>query len=249
MSSLTNPWIPPDLSGRTLQYRVTSRMVEEFVRGHTPSDVLRELVQNEYDAGGDRLGVEFGRTFVEVNGTGRRIDEAGWKRLSVMMGTGHVAGTDDKVQEKINDLGSKNFGLRALFLFGDRIYIGSGGLQTVLDVHQGTLPKPVADPRSKRSKGVRIIVPYRQKASDLLEPFDLGREERAFADFVEHLAPTMIKLVQPGAQKSIRTVAIASQRLGRHALWRQEVKALRSTCPKVSLAHRVARGRSMPPAM
>jgi len=50
--------------------RVTSSLVEEFAQGHTASDVLRELVQNEYDAGGRSLSVTFGEVGLDVRGTG-----------------------------------------------------------------------------------------------------------------------------------------------------------------------------------
>ena len=33
------------------EYRVGTNHLSEFAAGHSPADVLRELVQNEYDAG------------------------------------------------------------------------------------------------------------------------------------------------------------------------------------------------------
>jgi hypothetical protein len=50
-----------------------SSVVEQFVAGHDASDVLRELVQNEFDGGGNRLTVTFGEDSLEVTGNGRGI--------------------------------------------------------------------------------------------------------------------------------------------------------------------------------
>ena len=99
--------------------------------GHNHADVLRELVQNEYDAGGSRLQVLFGNGELIIRGNGSPIDAAGWKRLSVMLGTGLVGSSDRTIAQKVNGIGSKNFGLRTLFLYGDQIHIRSGGFQTI----------------------------------------------------------------------------------------------------------------------
>jgi hypothetical protein len=106
-------WERPDIPASELRYAVGASLVEQFAQGHTVADVLRELVQNEYDAQGGALTVTFGADGIEVSGTGRAIDRAGWRRLSVMLGTGQVAGEDD-VPRKMNGIGSKNFGLRSL---------------------------------------------------------------------------------------------------------------------------------------
>src|SRR4051812_47618993 len=99
-------WEPPDLAPSELSYAVTSRVLEEFAQGHSIGDVLRELVQNEYDAQGRSLTVTFGKHGLEVHGTGRVIDTAGWRRLSVMLGTGRVVGADREVPQKMNGIGS-----------------------------------------------------------------------------------------------------------------------------------------------
>ena len=41
-------WVPPEIGG--LQNRYGSSLLDEFVLGHSTSDVLTELVQNEFDA-------------------------------------------------------------------------------------------------------------------------------------------------------------------------------------------------------
>ena len=38
-----------------LRFEIGNSVVPEFAQSHAPTDVLRELVQNEYDAGGNEL--------------------------------------------------------------------------------------------------------------------------------------------------------------------------------------------------
>src|SRR6266566_4584532 len=142
-------WSKLNINKLELRYNYGNSVVAEFVSGHDHADVLRELVQNEFDAGGGRLQVAFGTDELRICGNGSPIDAAGWKRLSVMLGTGQVGSSGPTIAQKVNGIGSKNFGLRSLFLYGDQIYIRSGGFLTVLDFLLGTLPKPVYEPHSK----------------------------------------------------------------------------------------------------
>src|SRR5258708_6752558 len=87
-------WTPADF-GDQRRTRIGASVVEQFVAGHDASDVLRELVQNEFDGGGDRLIVTFGSGAIEVVGNGRGISPDGWTRLSVIVGTGRVVGDAD----------------------------------------------------------------------------------------------------------------------------------------------------------
>jgi hypothetical protein len=87
-------YTPPDFSG-SRRTRIGSSFIEQFVAGHDASDVLRELVQNEFDGGGDRLSLGFGTDQLEVVGNGRDITADGWERLSVIVGTGNVMGDSD----------------------------------------------------------------------------------------------------------------------------------------------------------
>jgi hypothetical protein len=59
------PWSPPDFAGQK-QTRIGASVVEQFVSGHNASDVLRELVQNEFDGGGHELVVTFSDEALEV---------------------------------------------------------------------------------------------------------------------------------------------------------------------------------------
>ena len=88
-------WRAPNLVDSELTYAVTSGVLEQFAQGHSAGDVLRGLVQNEYDAGGRSLSVSFAPQGLDVRGSGRVIDPAGRLRLSVMLGTGHVVGGGD----------------------------------------------------------------------------------------------------------------------------------------------------------
>jgi len=143
--------VPADPAGLDLQFRVAASLLDEFALSHTPADVLRELVQNEYDAGGTELMIDLSHDRLVVRGNGKMIDEAGWKRLSVMLGHGQISGGADRVELKVNGIGSKNFGLRSLFLIGDRLHTLSGGQRTILDRTKGTPPTPTAPGRCVRS--------------------------------------------------------------------------------------------------
>jgi len=67
--------------------------------------------------------VTFGKSDLTVTGSGRAINAKGWSRLDVILGTGTVMGEADVIEPKENGIGSKNFGLRSLFLFGNRIHV------------------------------------------------------------------------------------------------------------------------------
>lgn len=235
---MSTEWIRPDISGSDLTYTITSSVLVEFAQGHTVSDVLRELTQNEYDAGGRSLSVIFGNEALEIHGNGREIDSAGWRRLSVMLGTGHVIGQDRDVPEKTNGIGSKNHGLRSLFLMGDEIYVRSGGLQTVLDLHRGTMVKPLHDEASSNSKGAHVYVPYRTEMKHMLESYDADREAHDLDVLSEQLAPTLLKLADPGASRSLREVAVSSVRCKRVLTWEQKVKLVRRHRLRGPLLHR-----------
>jgi Domain of unknown function (DUF3883) len=207
------------------QFRVGTSLLEEFAVSHTPADVLRELVQNEYDAEGTELRIDFGTDSLVVRGNGNPIDEDGWDRLSVMLGTGLVAGLAQSIRPKVNGIGSKNFGLRSLFLFGDRIHIMSRGRQTILDRTRGTLAKPLPHPESSGGRGVTLRVPYRQTAEGPLRAFNKQFEAESLEAITTELAPTLVKLAHPGPGKDLRAVVLQSTRLGYGLRWRQSARA------------------------
>ena len=221
-------WKPPDLDTSELQHRFGDSVLLEFIRGHSPSAILRELIQNEYDAGGNVLQVAFGDTGLEVTGNGKPVDRKGWKRLSVTLGTGSVSNFGDELEEKANGIGSKNFGLRTLFMFGDRIYVRSNGKQTLLDRRYGTLYQPRKDATTSGTPGIRIYVPYRTDSIDTLNAFKVDNEVEVLADFAAQISLCLLKLAHNGARKSLERVIVSSARTDRRIVWKQNVKKLTS---------------------
>ncbi|MHB1808130.1 MAG: protein NO VEIN domain-containing protein [Solirubrobacteraceae bacterium] len=239
--------MPDAEQGLHFSFRVGTSLLAEFALSHSPADILRELVQNEYDAGGTELSIDFGPEALVVHGNGQTIDKRGWKRLSVMLGTGLVAGGGDRVDAKVNGIGSKNFGMRSLFLFGDRIDVASGGRRTILDRTRGSLDEPLPDPASTGASGVRITVAYRKAADGPLMPFDPGRELDALRTIVAELAPTLVKLSQPGKGKSLRSVIVRSARLGHVLRWRQTVRQVPGATGVLRRSIRVDGARALQP--
>lgn len=217
-------WELPQLLDSEFRFRVGTSMLEEFARSHTPADVLRELVQNEYDAGGAAIEVDFGSDALVVRGTGAPIDKQGWQRLSVVLGTGLVGGSAERIAAKVNGVGSKNFGLRSLFLFGDRIFVSSAGRMTVLDLTSGVLDRRLADLETAGQPGVVLRIPYRETDDGPLPRFGLERERDAFHGFAEELAPTVVKLTLPDTRRGLRTVVVRSARLDGELVWQQSTR-------------------------
>jgi hypothetical protein len=217
-------YVPPDFSG-SRRTRIGSSFIEQFVAGHDASDVLRELVQNEYDGGGESLALTFGSRSLEVAGSGRNIDRSGWERLSVIVGTGNVMGSGqaETVPPKENGIGSKNFGLRSLFRFGDEIHVRSAGQVALLDLQTQDTGRE-RDPAWAGQKGVRVHVPYRQQSSERLEAFTLEREAHALRLMVAGLPDTLVKLAHSGKRRGLREVTVRSIRTGRVLHWKQEAK-------------------------
>ena len=239
-SSQSN-WSRPDLGGLSFEYSIAQSVLEDFVLSHEPSDVLRELVQNEFDAGGTKIEFLFGRDSLTVLGNGKPVDAPGWKRLSVVLGRGRVAGSDRVIEPKVNGIGSKNFGLRSLFLYGDQIFIRSGGRQTVLDLFQGAPLQPIPETESRKFRGIHIEVPFRTASRGGLNPFDLRREEQALSSFSDNLVPTLIKLARPGSSKSLHELVVASERCNRRLRLVQSITTLPNSARNVTTLRRVVR--------
>lgn len=239
--SEVDSWSPPDFGGHR-RTRIGASIVEQFVAGHNPGDVLRELVQNEFDGGGDRLDVSFGAEALDVVGNGRGITTDGWKRLSVIVGTGRVVGDDegDRVAPKTNGIGSKNFGLRSLFLFGNEIFVRSRGQVCVLDLRTLETGK-VRDHAWWGGKGVRLRIPFRQEPFEMLEPFTVEHEARAFEIMAGGMLATLVKLALPGRSPGLREVTLRSIRAKRTLIWRQHAEGLRSPMKGISIVRRIGK--------
>ena len=189
------------------QYYVAESVVEQFALSHTPTAILRELVQNEYDAGGQELGVHFGSERLVITGNGYPIDAAGWERLRVMLGTGWVPNSDTYIEPKKSSIGSKNFGLRSLFTVGDEIRVYSGGKWSALNWRRGAIYPPRETDDSPQ-RGVRIEVSYRPTKTGALEPFTPTRRSAWAREIGDSLAETLIKLAHPGRSQSLRQVIL-----------------------------------------
>ena len=231
-------WKRPDTRALKPRFAVADSVLEDFVAGHAPSAVLRELVQNEFDAGGTKVELSFGKEELNVYGNGSPIDTGGWKRLSVMMGSGKVGGSDRVVEAKVNGIGSKNFGMRSLFRFGDEIFVRSGGKWTFLNISEGSLEHPEVDLFSLNRKGIQALVPYRKKKFGGLETFGIEQEQTALDSFFQDLAPILIKLCRPGSDKSLDEIAVSSQRCNQNFHWRQLAKWLPTSVSGITVIQR-----------
>jgi hypothetical protein len=231
-------YVPPDFSS-SRRTRIGSSFIEQFVAGHDASDVLRELVQNEYDGGGEALTLTFGSSSLEVVGSGKDIDRSGWERLSVIVGTGNVMGSRDGefVARKQNGIGSKNFGLRSLFRFGDEIHVRSGGQVALLDLQTQETGRE-QDPEWRGEKGVRINVSYRLESTEILEAFTVEREEHALGLMAAGMPDTLVKLAHSGKKRGLRELNIRSIRTGRALQWKQDAKPGRCRASGVTMMTR-----------
>ena len=235
-------WSPPDDSDDGYATKIGGSIIDQFVLGHDPTDVLRELVQNEFDADGDTMAVTFGTDQLSISGSGRPINKKGWERLDVVIGTGRVAGdtTGAEIEPKENGIGSKNFGLRSLFLFGDRIYVRSNGRRAVQNlVRLATKIEP--DPGSKGKRGISIHVPYRTHPFAKLQPFTPERESETFDKMATGLLATMVKLALRGRKRGIRSLTLRSDRQGRTLSWLQNVEIEPCKVSGVSALRRVGK--------
>lgn len=240
-SAVEPDYVPPDFSA-SRQIRIGASFIEQFVAGHDAGDVLRELVQNEFDGGGEVLKLTFGTRSLEVTGSGRSIDARGWDRLSVIVGTGNVmgSGNGELVAPKENGIGSKNFGLRSLFRFGDAIHVRSGGKVALLDLQTQETARE-ADPSWRREKGVHVHVSYRQESTDRLEAFMVDREQHALDLMAAGIPDTLVKLALPGQRRGLCQVQINSMRTGRTLRWKQDAVAGRCRVAGVSMVSRKGR--------
>lgn len=222
--------------------RVAASVVIQFVSGHKGSDVLRELVQNEYDAGGRSLAVRFGEDALRVSGDGRGVEASGWKRLEVILGTGPTVGDDagERVDAKEDGIGVKNLGLRSLFLFGDDIFVRSKGQVAQLNLPNcGT--RREKDPDWWGGPGIRLIVPYRERRFETLPVFTIDEERRIFDAMAGGMFATLSKLAMDGTNPGIVNMALSSDRLGLAIDWRQTAVSTECRVKAIDAVRRTGR--------
>ena len=231
---------PTDSSMEDLpyQFHVAESVVPQFALSNTPTAILRELVQNEYDAEGHELGVTFGSEQMVITGNGNPIDAAGWKRLRVILGTGWVPNLDTYIEPKKSSLGSKNFGLRSLFAVGDQIRVYSDGKWSSLHWQRGTVYPPM-ESRDSPGRGVRIEVPYRRSTVGGLEPFTPQRRDVWVREIGGSLAETLIKLAHPGRSRSLRRAVLRVHGLP-DVSWHQRAKEVGTPAKGIRLIRREA---------
>ncbi|TAU85684.1 DUF3883 domain-containing protein [Rhizobium leguminosarum] len=231
----------PDITA-DLNQRMGASVIDEFVLGHVAADVFRELVQNEFDADGYKIGIRLAESQLEVTGSGKAIPAKGWARLSVLIGTGEVLGDNsgETVTPKENSIGSKNLGMRSLFRFGDRIHVRSNGQMAVLDLRKFEVGRQ-ADPVTRGRDGILIQVPYRTETLRKFPPYTDARELSDLDEIERLLFPTLVKLATTGRRKGVRELSITSERTGRRLDWRQEIAAERSKVAGVALVRRSGR--------
>ena len=220
------------------QYYVAESVVEQFALSHTPTAILRELVQNEYDAGGQELGVHFGSERLVITGNGDPIDAAGWERLRVMLGTGWVPNSDTYIESKKSSIGSKNFGLRSLFTVGDEIEVYSAGKWSALNWRRGAIYPP-RETNDSPERGVRIEVPYRPTRVRALEPFTPTRRSTWAREISDSLAETLIKLAHPGRLQSLRQVILRTDDMP-DVSWTQRAREDRTSARGIRVIRREA---------
>jgi len=146
---------------RLRQYADLAAIVGQFLNDVDLDDVVMEMVQNDLDQGASRTEIFFGPHSFRSTGDGRPVDAEGWERLRAVVGAG------GSIAPKRNGIGTKNHGLRTLFLLGNYITVRSAGLQTLMavTVDERTLdpmsePQPLPDP-DPVGTGAIIEVPYR----------------------------------------------------------------------------------------
>src|SRR5688500_11776474 len=93
-------WSWPSIEEDMLRHAYGDSILLGMVEKHGPADVLRELVQNEYDAEGRHMQVTFGVSNLRITGKGKPIDPPGWLRLSLTMGTGVDPTTRRRIRPK-----------------------------------------------------------------------------------------------------------------------------------------------------
>jgi len=182
-------------------------VVGQFLAELSLHDLVVELVQNDLDAGATRTVITFGETALISEGNGASVDANGWKRL------GYVLGAGGEVEAKKDGIGSKNHGLRALFLLADEVWVQSGGYRVDLTA-RGRADAPgdfypaswerSADP-SGPAVGTRITAEYRTERlkkpdgdGTFLEPPTVDQLNELWLGSAQEAAERFITASAPG---------------------------------------------------
>jgi len=182
--------------------------VGQFLRDVDLADLVVELVQNELDAGASRTHIDFGVAALVCQGNGKSFDDKAWSRLESVLGAG------GEVAPKRDGIGSKNHGLRTLFLIVDWIGVQSGGMRADLTVRSdrqkpqrfrpGYWPR-TPDP-SGPPVGTRITAPYRARPirvpdgdNTTRQPLTSAELDALFEQALQDASDRFISASAPGA--------------------------------------------------
>lgn len=200
------------------QMRYGKSVLSEFVKLHDYSGFIDELVQNDYDAESPETIIQFLEDRLVSTGFGNPIDDDGWKRLEMVMGT------DEETIPKQGLLGVKNQGLRSLFLLGDYVIVRSNGYRTVLCMQYGALKEKEKEVLTIDSLGTTIEVIYRAQETNGLPLFTIEKEKKLIRD-LERTLPLKIGLLSaPERSKIMNKVTVVSARTNTILICRQNVK-------------------------
>lgn len=224
----------PGIPKEQFHMRFGESVLSEFVKSHDYASLIDELIQNDYDAESPRSRIELFEDKLVSTGFGRPIDEAGWQRLKLVMGTSKY------VPPKKSRLGIKNQGLRALFLLGDFIFVRSNGDFTVLSLEHGSLKKRRKDNATRGRAGTTIEVPYRLTEANGLPVFSVEKERRLIQELETNLPLKVGMLSTPQYRHIMNKVTIAARRTGIRLVCKQEILNIDMSTPsKIDLQRRI----------
>lgn len=215
----------PDIPKEQFQMKYGESVLPEFVKSHDYASLIDELIQNDYDAESPESKIELFEDRLVSTGFGKPIDEAGWQRLKLVMGTG----TD--VPPKKGRLGIKNQGLRALFLLGDLIVVRSNGYFTVLSLEYGSLKRRKEDDVTRDLAGTIVEVPYRPSETNGLPMFNVEKERRLMQELETTLPLKLGMLSTPEYRRVMNKVIVISRRTGVRLTCKQEILKIEESTP------------------
>lgn len=217
----------PDIPKEKFQMKYGESVLSEFVKSHDYASLIDELIQNDYDAESPESKIELFEDRLVSTGFGKPIDDAGWQRLKLVMGTGK------DVPPKKSRLGIKNQGLRALFLLGDFIVVRSNGYFTVLSLEYGSLKRRKEDGVTRGLPGAIVEVPYRPSKTNGLPVFTLEKERRLMQELEVTLPLKLGMLSTPEYRHVMNKVTVISKRTGVRLTCKQEILKIEEPTPNI----------------
>ena len=233
-------WDSTQIENQHFQYRLGSKLVEELIASHSLLDILLELSQNSYDAYAKKLTIDFRDNDVIIQDDGEGFSVDGWRRVTVVLSTGYIGENSETVDSKSNSLGSKNIGLRTLFLIGDKIHIKSRGKQTIINIVTGVPDAQIPDSETSQNKGVFIRTQFRQFATGNLLPFTLQQEQYLLDKIADKIGPSLIKLSGYDGKKGLKEVVVRSSRCNKEIVFRLKTEKEKCTVKNLKIIHRYA---------